>query len=149
MRYTLIFSMALLLLCACNKDKFTTAPQIEYKSIAPNVADNLSPTPVITISITDAEGDMGITSKDTAFIYMKNLLTNDFDSLPFPDLQASGKSNFKAEVDFVTSKVFKCRSLPGFPLHTDTLYFQVYIKDFAKNKSNVIITGDPVYYTCR
>ena len=59
------------------------------------------------------------------------------------------KSNFKADVDFVTSKVFKCKSLPGFPLHTDTLYFQVYVKDFAKNKSNVIITGDPVYYTCR
>lgn len=150
MRYTLLFTIALIFFTTCKKDKFTTNPQIKFKSISPTVIDigaNV-PDPVITINITDAEGDIGITSKDTAFIYMKNLLTNDFDSLPFPDLAAAAKSNFDAEVDITTTKVFKCKSLPGNILHTDTLYFEVYVKDFAKNKSNVITTDRPVYFTC-
>ena len=150
MRYTLGLTIAILLLSACNKDKFTTVPQIKYKSISPTaIVAGLASEPILTISITDAEGDIGLTAKDTAFIYMKNLLTKDFDSLPFPDLQTSAKSNFKADVEFDTRKVFKCKSLPGFPVHIDTLYFEVYVKDFAKNKSNVITTEQPVYYTCK
>ncbi len=141
--------MAIFLLSACKKDKFTTAPQISFKSISPNVVDNISTTPILTIHVTDAEGDLGLVGKDTAFIYMKNLLTNTFDSVRFPNLQAVAKSNFKADVDIDIAKVLRCKSLPNGALHTDTLYFQVYIKDFAKNKSNVIVTDDPVYYICR
>ncbi len=150
MRYTSVFIMALFFLGACNKDKFTTVPQIKYKSIDPTaitVSAN-SPDPVLTIEITDAEGDIGITATDTAYVYMKNLLTNNFDSVAFPDLTAASKSNFKADVDITMSKVFKCKSLPGNPLHTDTIYFEIYVKDFAKNKSNVIRTEQPVYFTC-
>ena len=150
MRYTLVFTIAILLFTSCNKDKFTTVPQIEYKSLSHNAVD-LSPTsavPVITIHITDAEGDIGLTSKDTAFIYMKNLLTGTFDSIPFPDLQGATKSNFKADVDITISKVLKCHVIPGGGLHTDILYFEIYVKDFAKNKSNVITTPEPVYFTC-
>ncbi len=151
MRYSLLFTLVILVFTACKKDKFTTAPQIKFKKLSHN-AVNLSPTsavPVITLNVTDAEGDLGKNSTDTAFIYMKNLLTNDFDSLPFPDLQTAGKSNFQADVDITITKVLKCRSLPGNPLHTDTLYFEFYIKDFAKNKSNVITTPEPVYFECR
>lgn len=150
MRYTLLFTIAILGFTACKKDKYTTEPQITYKKLSHNAID-LSPTsatPIVTLDITDAEGDLGITSKDTAFIYMKNLLTNTFDSVPFPDLQSAGKSRFKAEIDLTLTKVIKCRSLPGNPLHTDTLYFEFYVKDFAKNKSNVITTPEPVYFTC-
>ena len=150
MRYTLLFAIAILGFTACKKDKYTTEPQITFKKLSHNAID-LSPTsatPIVTLDITDAEGDLGITSKDTAFIYMKNLLTNTFDSVPFPDLQSAGKSRFKAEIDLTLTKVIKCRSLPGNPLHTDTLYFEFYVKDFAKNKSNVITTPEPVYFTC-
>ena len=151
MRYTLILTIAILVFTACKKDKFTTAPQLKFKSISPTViaSSGLGAEPVLTFNITDAEGDIGITSKDTAYIYMKSLLTNDFDSLPFPNLQTASKSNFQADVDFSTRKVFKCKPIPGGALHTDTLYFEVYVKDFAKNKSNVIKTGYPVYYTCK
>ncbi len=152
MRYTLLLAMIAVLFTACKKDKFTTVPQIKYKSVNPNAVD-LTPSsvvPVLTIHVTDAEGDLGINSKDTAWIYMKNLLTNTFDSLAFPDLQNVSKSNFEADVDITLSKVIKCKSLPGNPppLHTDILYFEIYVKDFAKNKSNVIKTDDPVYFTC-
>ena len=153
MRYRLVFTIAILFLTACKKDKFTTAPQIEYKSISPTAvtAGTNSSDPVVTIHITDSEGDLGITTKDTAFVYMKSLLTNNFDSIAFPDLQAVTKSKFSADVDITLSKVFKCKTLPGNPppLHTDQIYFEIYVKDFAKNKSNVIRTGEPVYFTCR
>lgn len=152
MRYSLVFTIAIFLLSACNKDKYTTAPQIKFKSISPDViaSGTFSNDPVITISVTDAEGDLGITSKDTAFIYLKSLLTNDKDSVAFPDLQAAARSNFKADVDVsISSRVLKCRPLPSGALHTDTVYFEVYIKDFAKNKSNVIKSDQPLYYICR
>lgn len=150
MRYTLLITIAILVFTACKKDKYTTEPQIKFVKLSHNAVDLSinSATPIITISITDAEGDLGINAKDTAFVYMKNLLTNDFDSIRFPDLQTAAKSNFKADLDVTITKVLKCKSRPGNPLHTDTLYFQFYVKDFAKNKSNVIITPEPVYFTC-
>ncbi len=150
MRYPLLFTISIFLFTACKKDKFTTAPQIKFEKLSHNAIDLSinSATPIITFSITDAEGDLGLNSKDTAFIYMKNLLTNTFDSVPFPDLQSAGKNNFKANVDVTITKVIKCKSQPGNPLHTDILYFEFYVKDFAKNKSNVFTTPDPVYFTC-
>ena len=153
MRYSLLFTLVILFFTACKKDKFTTTPQIKFEKLSHNAVDLLptSATPIVTFSITDAEGDLGINSKDTAYIYMKNLLTNTFDSVPFPDLQTAGKSNFKANVDVTITKVIKCKSLPGNPppLHIDTLYFEFYVKDFAKNKSNVFTTPQPVYFTCK
>ena len=152
MRYTLLFTIAILYFTACKKDKYTTAPQISYKSVSPNAVDlsSNSVTPAVKLSITDAEGDLGyINGSDTAFVYMKNLLTNDFDSVPFPNIQTAAKSNFKADIEVKIDKVLKCKSQPGFPLHTDTIYLEFYVKDFAKNKSNVVKTTDPVYFICQ
>ncbi len=120
--------------------------------MSPNALDSrdFNPVyPVLTFQVTDAEGDVGFKDgTDTAFIYIKSLLTGFADSLAFPDLETAGKSNFNAEVDVDLERFVKCRSLPGTPLHTDTLYFEIYVKDFEKNKSNVITTDDPVYFTC-
>lgn len=150
MRYSLLFTIAIFLFTACKKDKFTTAPQIDYKSISPKAINNTTTSLILTIGITDAEGDIGIGSTDTAFVYLKNLLTNDIDSLAFPPLQTATKSNFQAEVDInvANARVLNCHPIPGGGLHIDTLYFEVYVKDFAKNKSNVIVTAEPVYYQC-
>jgi hypothetical protein len=151
MRYPLLFTIAILVFTGCKKDKYTTVPQIKFEKLSHNAVDLSinSATPIVTFSITDAEGDLGINANDTAFIYMKNLLTNDFDSVPFPDLQTAAKNNFKADIDVTITKVLKCKSQPGNPLHIDTLYFEFYVKDFAKNKSNVFTTPEPVYFECR
>lgn len=57
MRKTILFSTLILLLAGCKKDKFTTAPQLKYKSVNTKV---LAPGNVInfTLSFTDAEGDL-------------------------------------------------------------------------------------------
>jgi hypothetical protein len=152
MRNAICIIALLFLLISCKKDKYTTAPQLKYLELSSNVIDSrdFNPVyPVLTFRVTDAEGDVGLKAgTDTAFIYVKSLLTGFSDSLAFPDLETAGKSNFNAEVDIDLQRFIKCKSLPGTPLHTDTLYFEIYVKDFAKNKSNVITSTDPVYFTC-
>ncbi len=151
MRYVLLLVSVFVVCAACKKDKFTTAPQIKYKSLSHNLVD-LSPTsavPVFTLHITDAEGDLGVSPNEVSYVYMKNLLTNTFDSVPFPDLQSAAKKNFEADIDVTIDRVLRCKPRPGNVLHTDTLYFEFYVKDFAKNKSNVVSTPEPVYFICQ
>jgi len=152
MKNILLFAFLLLAFTACKKDNFSTEPQIKFVSVNPNVASIQigSRIPEITFSITDKEGDLGQKpGVETAFIYLKNNLTGKSDSLPFPDLAAAGKESFKADVSVSINKVLECKSLPSGALHVDTLYFDVYVRDFKRNKSNVITTGAPIFFTCR
>ncbi|GAB2807063.1 hypothetical protein GCM10027043_02500 [Ferruginibacter profundus] len=137
----------------CKKDKFTTVPQISFKSVKPNgwlssnTAFQKDIAPVLTINVTDAEGDLGFKAgSDTSKIYVKNLINNKIDSSFLPDIKTAAQANFKADITVNLFNVLGGK--PGVTTRprVDTLYFEVYIKDFAKNKSNVIITGDPVYY---
>jgi len=150
MRYILFVALIVLGLAACKKDKFTTAPQISYKSLKPNtVYSNLpsQPAPVITLHVTDAEGDLSfVPGSDSAWIFVKNLLTNTSDSLQFPDLTGVSKSNFQFDLDIPLTSNNLIKGSPRPSPKTDTLYFEVYIKDQAKNKSNVLVTPDPVYF---
>jgi len=146
MRYAFLITILSLLFITCKKDSTDSAPVITYKSISPNSAHSSTPVgdqslPVLTIHIKDAEGDLGfISGKDTSFIFIKNILTGNQDSLQFPDLSGTAK-NFEGDVLIPLSSVLISDGAP-----TDTLYFQVYIKDFARQSSDTIITPDPVYY---
>ena len=142
MRTTFILAVFILILSACKKDKFTTAPQISYKSISPSDISYLTTeAPILTFSITDAEGDLD----NTAFIYIKNKLTNRFDSLPFPDIRSSSKTDFKADVEVKLNVGHNCTPVSNV---TDSIYYEVYVKDAAKNKSNIITTPDPLLFRC-
>lgn len=145
--------VCIVLMASCNKDKFTTEPQIAFQSVTPQNISYLdvgAPAPNITISITDKEGDLGlIDGTDTAWVYMKNNLTGDFDSLPFPDIKQAAGKDFKADVTFSSGRVFRCKPRAGNVEHTDSLYFDIYVRDFAKNKSNTITTTDPVLFFCQ
>jgi len=57
MRNTILFSIFILFLFSCNKDKFTTAPQLKYKSVNTK-ALHRGETLRFTLSFTDAEGDL-------------------------------------------------------------------------------------------
>ncbi len=159
MRYLLFGLIVVLTLFACKKDKYTTAPQVSFKSISPSFVDFSIPAgfeggnpAMLKFEITDAEGDIGFTpNKDTSYIFVKNLLTNDVDSQYFPNLANVTTKNFKAEITFSLQNVTKCRSLPGNPppVHVDTIYFEFFVKDFKKNKSNVVKTTTPLLYRCR
>jgi hypothetical protein len=153
MRYILLIALLAISFAACKKDKFTTVPQIKFKSLKPNAWSSGNTilqkdfAPVLTVSITDAEGDLGFKSgSDTSKIYIKNLVTNKIDSPFLPDIKTAGKSNFQADITFNLYSLMGEK--PGVTTRprVDTLYFEIYVTDFAKNKSNVIKTDKPVFY---
>ncbi len=78
---------------------------------------------------------------------VKNLTTSpfDIDSLKFPVLNNIAQKDFNAEVSFDLSQARGILRGTGIRGRTDTLYFEVYVKDFAKNKSNVIKTDKPFF----
>ena len=147
MRHTFIIVILAVFFTSCKKDKFTTAPQITFKSFKPDFYSTNTPRgsfPVMIIHVTDLEGDLGyISGSDTSFIYITNLKTNKFDSLRLPNMSSSAKKNFEGDVEV---DLFEGRFLGAGGPQRDTTYYNVYIKDFAKNKSNVIKTDKPVYY---
>ena len=154
MRYSLLFAIAILFFTACKKDKYTTAPQITFKSFKPAEGSNYSlvgDPPIMILEVTDAEGDLGnISSTEQSKIYLKNTLTGKLDSMVFPDLRAISTSNFKANIEVGLFSVMGGRpTTPALPRpYQDILHFEVYVTDFAKNKSNVILTDkDFIYYT--
>lgn len=154
MRYFLSAVFMLAIFLSCSKDKYTSAPQIKFKSITPFFSNSGGGSPILTIEVTDAEGDIGFKDgKDTSYVYIKNLTVPPFksDSFKFPaSLSAAAGKNFKADAEILLggdgsagSGVLDRTCTSGC---TDTLYFEVYIKDFAKNKSNVIKTDKPLLY---
>lgn len=153
MRYSLLFAIAILFFTACKKDKYTTAPQIVFKSFNPAEGSNYSTIanqPKMVLEVTDAEGDLGnISSTEVSKVFIKNLLTNKEDSMVFPDIRSISQSNFKAQIDIGLKSVLGGRNLPTNQRpYQDTLRFEVYVVDFAKNKSNVILTDKQfIYYT--
>jgi hypothetical protein len=153
MRYLIIAVASIFIFISCKKDKGNSAPQIKYKSITPTFLSSSSSSAIKTevdFEITDADGDIGYNvGADTSYVFLKNILTGTMDSAVFPNLSAVPKSNFKATVSVALDKVIKCKSLPGNVRHTDTLFFEVYVKDFAKNKSNVITTEDALLFNCQ
>lgn len=138
-----------ILLVACSKDKFNTVPEIKFKSLSPNAYVktgfvNTSVTPKLTIELTDAEGDFG----DTSYVYITNLLNvpNTLDSVLFPAITGISKKNLSVnvQVDFEKGQLLTSPPLPLPRPYIDTVFYEVYVKDQAKNKSNTISVG-PVY----
>lgn len=129
----------LIILAACNKDKFQTKPQIKIK--------NLSTTEVlpggqlnITCEYTDKEGDLG----DGEFTYIR-VRTN---RTPIPNPSANDK------LDTVRTPI------PSFPKNdngelllnitynfmdedpnrNDTMFFKIVAKDIKNNSSDTVLT---------
>ena len=149
MRNTLVIFIISLLAVSCSKDKYTSAPQIIFKSDSPErvssgVTLGSPEIPVITISITDSEGDLGFkTGTDTSYIYIKNLLINRLDSFVLPDIQSVTTKNFQADIRINVFDVLRGSTRPR--PKVDTLRYEIYVVDFAKNKSNKVTTA-PIYY---
>jgi hypothetical protein len=154
MKSLLTIIALVLILSSCGKDRFTSEPQIEFNSIKPNtyiagsfVSDVKGP--ILSIQLKDAEGDFGFSDgNDTSYVYIKNISIAPFrfDSIKFPSTLIR-KSNLNAavEVDLaIPNGLLGNSGLRPRP-YTDTAFFEIYVKDFAKNKSNVIITTDPVF----
>jgi hypothetical protein len=149
MRYFYFVLLLAVTIISCKKSTSSSAPEIKFKKITSSFVKNTDPdtSPIITIELKDAEGDIGFNDgKDTSYVYVKNISRAPFklDSFFFPAALAkvTGK-NFKADVDIAIRSLLPA-TLAG--PRVDTLFYEVYVKDFAKNKSNVIRTDNPLLY---
>jgi hypothetical protein len=151
MRKLLFFLLSTFFLFSCKKEKFTSEPHLTFLSLTPDSWSSNNPDPnagpVLSMQLTDAEGDLGFQDTSLSFVYVKNITVPPFetDSFAFPSLPLSDKTNLNVQLDVRITDCLAAFNLPR--PHTDTLFFEVYVKDFANNKSNVITTPQPVYYT--
>lgn len=140
----------LVVLFACSKDKYQTAPQISIKSISNTVVPVNGGT-TITLSYTDKEGDIS----DSLFFVKKRLnqtvvkTTRDTIAYKIPDFP-----NYdKGEIDMALTYIFDLQSAetpppiqgsnPSVP-QPDTLVLKIWIHDKAGHTSDTVTTGQIV-----
>ena len=142
MRFIPIFVLAFLLL-SCGKDKFTTKPQLKFKSAS---ANTISGNQVLTIrlDLTDKEGDF------TTLLGMKKSVlgcptSNFIDSVTFaiPNDFLTTKGNH-GEVDVILDRIKRGSNscfLPGNVVRPDTTVYSFWTRDKAGNVSDTARTG--------
>jgi hypothetical protein len=163
MRYLFLFICLCVVALSCKKSGESTPPKIKFKSITSEIKANVTTTsplfikPILTIQVTDDEGDFGFKEgKDTSYIYIKNIsiTPNRIDSFKFPEILAKlPTTTFRNYVDVEIDLNGNpgngnalVLAIPSSNSTRDSLYYEVYVKDFAKNKSNIIKTENPLVF---
>jgi len=141
MRYAIIFTISIFLLTSCNKDKYTTAPQLKFKSVNTKGLHS-GEVVTFTLSFTDAEGDLS----DSLYVEQfepRCVATRLARKYKIPEFPTSKNQSGEILVTFGYN-------VPGaVPLRTpqcnrnDTCTFRFVLKDKAQNKSDTV-SSDPV-----
>ncbi len=136
MRYTLLFSIFLLMLgTSCNKNKYSTTPSLKYKSENTRVVQSGQEI-IFTLSFTDAEGDL--TDNLLIFKVVGNCPLSDFaDSSKLPPFPTT--KNQKGDV--VVTLLYNVGGLntigsPQCLNQNDTAVFKFVLKDKAQHSSD-------------
>jgi len=130
--------LLLIILLGCQKDDFTTIPQVKIESISPSIAVSGS---VIQVdgSYSDLEGDI-----DSALIIYKwyrNTTAVRFDTFRF-DFNQLGmptgvqKGELTLQFEYNTNNYPDLTKLPGVGQRDTTAAFGLVLIDKAKNRSN-------------
>lgn len=160
---SVVFVMLLLVLSACrDPPDYPNEPVIEYLSMNKNtmVQSNANSDQVaITITFTDGDGDLGSTENELETkVYVHDTRTEDpreqILSIPLvPELGTgngiSGEMTFRVFTDcciYPNSSVINCQPMQGFP--TDTIIYEIFIKDRAGNESNHVFS-EPMILLCQ
>ena len=141
MRFIPIFVLIFFVI-SCGKDKFTTKPQLKYKSAS---ATKISGSQILTIKLdlTDKEGDF------TPFLGVKKTVagcptSNYLDSAKFsvPDEFIKTKSTH-GELNIILDRTNRGSNscfLPGGAVRPDTTVFSFWTRDKAGNVSDTAFT---------
>ena len=136
MRYRLLFGSIIFLIIGCNKDKFTIAPQLKFKSVNSNKID-IGNVLQMTLSFTDREGDT-----DSLFIQKITpscIASNYRDSFQLPVDLPKVKDQ---QGDIVVAYGYRVANYAPIKepqcLFNDTCYFRFVLQDIAGHKSDTI-----------
>jgi hypothetical protein len=164
MRKAITHIFLIAIIAGCGKASSDGVPEIRFKKITEQFRTDItvsSPAyvaPTLTIQLRDANGDFGFEDgKDTSYIYIRNIsvLPGRIDSFKFPEiLRKLPKGTLKNFVDVDISLngnrspgnglAYTRSTAPASGLVIDSSFYEVYVKDFKKKKSNVIITDKPL-----
>ncbi len=162
MRYLIIALLGTVIFFSCKKSDGNSAPKIKFKSITEEIPNAAGGRPILTIQVSDDDGDLGFNEGiDTSYIFIKNLTVAPFrmDSFKFPaSLAQIPKSTFKVyqdvDIDLNANPgpgralAYASSVLTNTP-RRDSAYYEVYVKDLGKNKSNVLKTDNPLVFITR
>jgi hypothetical protein len=165
MKRILYFVILVCVVTACRKANSEGIPEIKFKKITESIITTASVTspdyvsPILTIQLRDNDGDFGFEDgTDTSYIYIKNISVPPFksDSFKFPQiLKKLPKGTLKNFVDVEIAinqnntaggqLAYNSSTAPSSGKRVDTCFYEVFVKDFKKNKSNVIRTDEPLF----
>jgi hypothetical protein len=140
MRNTVLFSIIILSLFSCKKDKYTTTPQLKYKSVNTKQLQR-GGTLKFTLSFTDAEGDL------TDSLWVQKIVR------ACPDKSNSSFTQLYKIPAFPTSKNQSGEIIVAYeyiqinpicPSRNDTAVFRFVLKDKAKNKSDTVVSDQVI-----
>ena len=158
LKYTLFLSIAMIIACTKPPD-YSDTPEIAFISLSKDAmiaADNLSDNLTLTISFTDGDGDIGIDG-GTPSVYFKDLRDDsEFITFVAPVIPEQGVGNGISGEMYIKVSTTCCihpidnqggceSDFSDYP--EDVLVYEVYIKDRAGNKSNIIETA-PITLLC-
>ena len=141
MRFIPIFVLVFFLF-SCGKDKFTTKPQLKYKSTSATTVSG-SQTLTIKLDLTDKEGDftslLGM-KKTVAGCPTSNFLDSSLFSIPNDFIKTKGTHG---EVNVILDRIKRGSNscfLPGGAVRPDTTIFSFWTRDKAGNVSDTAFT---------
>lgn len=145
MRYSVILAaITLLIASSCKKSKFTTAPQLKYKSVNTTELDK-GQVIVFKLSFTDGDGDL----QDSLFIEkIEPTCSSSYfkQKYPLPVFPAGKNTEGEFEVSFGYN-------VSNYPLikapqcnRNDTCYFRFMLKDKAQNTSDTVQSETIIIY---
>jgi hypothetical protein len=144
MRLISVLMIALVFVVACEKDKFTTKPQLRFKSVNSNVIsnDNLI---ILTFTLTDKEGDFADTLWFSRSVKNPCVASNFIDSslrIPSEFLETKG---LEGEIVITLDRNIRgpntCQ-LPGGAIRPDTAVYKLWTVDKAGNQSDTAFTSE-------
>jgi hypothetical protein len=145
MRTKILFTIiAFGVLAACNKDKYTSKPQLKYKSVNTTFL-NTGQTLTFTLGLTDAEGDI----QDSIWVQetVKGCAGGGFTSkYKMPNFTATKDLEGDIEVCYAYGINLGCPAITHSTCVTrnDTATFRFWMQDKAKNKSDTLEVKDVV-----
>lgn len=144
MKYRLIIApfILLIIIAACNKDKFTTKPQLKIKSVSTDVVP-VGGSVRYTLEFTDKEGDVN----DSLFVKKvrlnRNVVPTNLDSFwtTIPSFPKNTQGEFLVDLNYQTIlSALSPPSVPGNPQkkESDTLVIKFLARDKEGNKSDTV-----------